>query len=125
MHGGAGGEPGHTAGRSALPATPCRPTAAGLTPPRAQALNSNTDAGAVLLPGQKIFLPPFDKAACGAGVVVPKPSACKAYQVQASDTLFTIATQFQTTVSALTLSNPQLAAGGPLSPGTQVLLPPA
>lgn len=58
-----------------------------------QALNGNTEAAVVLQPGQRIFLPPFDAAACGDGVQVSKPSGCRAYQVVAGDTLFDIATK--------------------------------
>lgn len=32
--------------------------------------------------------------------------------------------QFQTTTELLIAANPELAAGGPLAPGTQVKLPP-
>ncbi|PRW61029.1 spore coat assembly domain [Chlorella sorokiniana] len=89
-----------------------------------QALNNNTEAGTVLQPGQRVFLPPFNKDACGSGVEVTKPSTCRAYAVQAGDTLFQIAGDFQTTTDLLISVNPELAAGGPLAPGTQVKLPP-
>lgn len=89
-----------------------------------QALNGNTEAGTVLQPGQRVFLPPFNKDACGSGVEVTKPSNCRAYEVQGGDTLFQIAADFQTTTDLLIAVNPELAAGGPLAPGTQVKLPP-
>jgi LysM repeat protein len=57
-------------------------------------------------------------------VEVTKPSTCRAYAVQAGDTLFQIAGDFQTTTDLLISVNPELAAGGPLAPGTQVKLPP-
>jgi predicted Zn-dependent protease len=98
--------------------------ACGTPPHPSQALNNNTEAGTVLQPGQRVFLPPFNKDACGSGVEVTKPSTCRAYAVQAGDTLFQIAGDFQTTTDLLISVNPELAAGGPLAPGTQVKLPP-
>lgn len=88
-------------------------------------LSTAADTSAVLQPGQRINIPPFT-AACGEGVVVPKPVAgnCFGYEVQTGDTLFDIATMFQTTAALLIEVNPELAAGGVLSPGSQVKLPP-
>lgn len=60
-----------------------------------------------------------------AGVVVAKPSNCQAYVVAAGDILFDVAAQFETTADQIIAINPALAAGGPLQPGTQILLPPA
>lgn len=83
----------------------------------------NADAMTVLQPGQRVKLPPFPDN-CGDGVAVEKPSNCRAYNVIPGDTVASIAAMFQTSAADLTASNPELAAGGVLSPGTQVKLPP-
>ena len=45
-----------------------QPLAAPAAPSHPQGLNNNTEAGVVLQPGQRVFLPPFNKDACGEGV---------------------------------------------------------
>lgn len=87
-------------------------------------LNNNTGGNVILQPGQKILLVPFTEN-CGEGVPVSKPSNCRAYLAVGGDSLSTIASMFQTSVQALLISNPELAAATTLSPGSRVLLPPA
>lgn len=41
-----------------------------------QALNNNTEAGTVLRPGQRVFLPPFNKDACGSGACTRADASC-------------------------------------------------
>ncbi|EFN50745.1 hypothetical protein CHLNCDRAFT_142548 [Chlorella variabilis] len=91
-----------------------------------QAVNTGlgADATAVLQPGQKVPLPPFPES-CAEGVQVTKPSNCRAYQVIEGDTIASIAAMFQSSSADLVAVNPELAAGGVLSPGTIVKLPPA
>jgi hypothetical protein len=47
--------------------------ACGTPPHPSQALNNNTEAGTVLQPGQRVFLPPFNKDACGSGTCTWHP----------------------------------------------------
>lgn len=49
---------------------------------------------------------------------------CNQYLAVEGDTLFGIATTFQTNVELLQADNPALAAGGTLAPGSWVIIPP-
>ncbi|PSC74436.1 domain precursor [Micractinium conductrix] len=89
-----------------------------------QTLNGGLDGATSLQPGQRIKLPPYPDT-CAAGVVVAKPSNCKAYVVVEGDTLSMVASMFNTRTEDLVLSNPELAASTVLVPGSQVILPPA
>lgn len=95
--------------------------------PSLQEVNPSLDNNTVVIlqPGERVLIPPFTEN-CGEGVEVEKPSSgmCNAYEVVGGDTLFTIATAFKTSADQLLLINPELAAGGTLSPGVAVFLPP-
>ncbi|PSC76019.1 cell wall hydrolase [Micractinium conductrix] len=83
------------------------------------------DTAGLLQPGQKVQVPPFDES-CGEGVKVEKPNTgrCNAVVIREGDTLYSVAAAFQTTTQQVIEINPTLAAGGILTPGSEVFIPP-
>lgn len=92
------------------------------------AVNPGFTTDTILAPSQPVKIPPFT-AECGAGTPVTGfptdgVTTCRAYRIQASDSLYSIAVAFGSSANDIIALNPEFSTPSLLAPGATIKIPP-